>query len=196
MKKLFESTLKEMVGKAFSISPTGEILSVERHIQLIIENPDIFGYTKQEILDLYNKYHEDLGQEGKAREEIINQVIKKGWIRVRKYDRPEYWSINVYFLTKDVVKRLENLAKQIADKKIERSGSMWDEIKLLETKTGKTFIYTIKDITEFRLFQDLFESIELEECSVEQYREKRALYHCNIEEYRLREKNRIEGEIS
>lgn len=49
--------------------------------------------TKQEIIDLHKKHGEKIGIEGKAREEIIKKVSKLGWLRVRKYSRPEYWSI-------------------------------------------------------------------------------------------------------
>lgn len=63
------------------------------HIIFLIDNPELFGITKTEIEDCYNTYGEHLGREGKAREAIIKRVSKRGWIRVRHYKKPDYWTI-------------------------------------------------------------------------------------------------------
>lgn len=68
-------------------------LTTSKHINFIRENPEAFGYTKEELNAIYAKHGEKIGTEGKAREEIIKEVSKMGWLRVRKYRRPEYWSI-------------------------------------------------------------------------------------------------------
>jgi hypothetical protein len=68
----------------------------EKHIRFILDNPEIFGLTKEELLDIYKKHNEKIGLEGKAREEIIKKVSKNGWIRVRHYSKPNnYWTIQV-----------------------------------------------------------------------------------------------------
>ena len=67
--------------------------SLSKHILYIIENPKVFGLTEKEIDDIYIKYKERKETEGKAREEIIKKASKSGWIRVRHYSKPDYWSI-------------------------------------------------------------------------------------------------------
>jgi len=77
------------------ISPNGEIVSVgDTHIDAIIKNPSKFGLSASEIEKTYEKYNEPMGIEGKAREEIIINVVKRGWIRVRRY-RNDGYSVNI-----------------------------------------------------------------------------------------------------
>lgn len=88
-----------MIHQAYWISPTGSIIPVEgtadRHIHVVIQNPEKFGYTLDEIKTLHKKYKEPLGSEGKAREEIMVDLIKQGWIRIRYYDKLYQYSIQV-----------------------------------------------------------------------------------------------------
>jgi hypothetical protein len=66
------------------------------HINFIINNPDKFNLTEEEIQSIFDKYGEKLNLEGKAREELIKLVSKMGWMRIRHYSRPkDYWSIQV-----------------------------------------------------------------------------------------------------
>jgi len=66
-------------------------LGYSRHINAVIDKPDRFGITKEKIKAIYKKYKEPLYSEGDAREEIVKEVSKNGWIRVREY--PSYVSI-------------------------------------------------------------------------------------------------------
>ena len=53
-----------------------------------------------------------MGQEGKAREEIILDLIKKGWIHLRR--RPnKYWIINADRMTKKVRDVISDWSKKI-----------------------------------------------------------------------------------
>lgn len=61
------------------------------HIQKIIQSPELFGLTKEEVEATYKKHKERLYSEGNAREELIKKAASNGWIRVRKYNN--YWSI-------------------------------------------------------------------------------------------------------
>ena len=90
-----------MIGKGFFISQEGFIIPVERHIYTVSEYPEAFGFTNKEIKKIYKKYGEKARQEGKAREDILKTVVKRGWIRGRKYDEKgnEYLSLNVNVLT-------------------------------------------------------------------------------------------------
>lgn len=70
-------------------------LNGRTHIDFVFANLDKFDMTREDINAYYKKHNEKLGQEGKAREEIILELVKKGWIRIRKYNvmGTEYWSI-------------------------------------------------------------------------------------------------------
>lgn len=73
------------------VSPTGDIISVEaqNHITEIIRNPERFGTTREHVEEVYARHGERLGQEGNAREEIMKQVMDKGWIRMRDAYGPD-----------------------------------------------------------------------------------------------------------
>lgn len=70
-------------------------LGAQKHIDFILKNLDKFNITREEIEEVHEKHNEKIGQEGKAREEIIRKVAKDGWIRIRYYAvrGNEYWSI-------------------------------------------------------------------------------------------------------
>ena len=64
------------------------------HIGKILDNPELFGLTREQVEETYAKYGERIGLEGKAREEIIKHVAQEGWVRIRHYTgRNDYWSI-------------------------------------------------------------------------------------------------------
>ena len=89
------------------------------HIHDIMGNAKEFGTSREEIEALYKKYNEHLGQEGKARDEIMNKVIENGWIRVRQYitRNGNSWSINFNSFTRQK-KDIQNLiAYLMLDKK-------------------------------------------------------------------------------
>jgi len=71
---------------AYWISPSGQIVPAEgeaiSHINMIFKRPEFFGYTRKQLEDLHKKYGERIGQEGKAREEIMCDLLLKVWIRI------------------------------------------------------------------------------------------------------------------
>jgi hypothetical protein len=78
---------------AYWVSPIGEMLSVKStHIEVVIKNPEVFGITHAYIKDVYKKYRETIGLEGKARDEIVECLINKRWMRIR-YDRSQDYYI-------------------------------------------------------------------------------------------------------
>lgn len=79
---------------AFWIAPSGEIhLVKDTHIQYVIEHPELFELSLEELRRRYDLYDEDWGCEGQAREEIIRELVAGGWIRIRRYR--ELYSVNV-----------------------------------------------------------------------------------------------------
>lgn len=85
---------------AFFISPFGNVIDVSgsKHITNVCQNPEKYGLTRAKIEKVYNDYNETYGIEGKAREEILIDLISKGWIRIRRYYSKTMgyrWSVNV-----------------------------------------------------------------------------------------------------
>ena len=148
--------------EAFFISPDNGFFdlsknNVSNHIGLIINNPEKFGVTTNYIQSIYEKYNEKTGTEGSAREEIILEIVKKGWIRGRHYlGRNDYWSINVYEATKRNEAVIYHIAKLVSDKVIDRIGSLWSSFNILETKTGNIMNYTASDILNSKLYNHFF----------------------------------------
>src|SRR3972149_7713607 len=89
-----------MEFNAYWISPRGEIIGTDvKHINYIWNNPSVFRLTKKYIESVYKKFKEKFGQEGNAREEIMLELLKQGWLRARFTDN-RGWIIQAYFLNK------------------------------------------------------------------------------------------------
>lgn len=76
----------------------GEVIENDKsHIDVIVEDPEKFGLTYEEIAAVYEEHGETIGSEGEAREEVIKMVARNGWIRVRHYvtKGKDYWSVQV-----------------------------------------------------------------------------------------------------
>lgn len=64
------------------------------HVRFVLDNPELFGFTKEKLIKIYRRHGEKIGFEGKARKEIIIECARKGWVRVRFYRTPDiYWTI-------------------------------------------------------------------------------------------------------
>jgi hypothetical protein len=105
---------------AYWISPKGELIKVvESHIMTVITYASKFGCDEKQIRETYHRYKEKYGTEGKAREKIICELVGKGWIRVRRYSRPERWSFTVGKLNKQSRCLLRKFAKRVLGKGID-----------------------------------------------------------------------------
>lgn len=80
---------------AYWIDPYGDFHPVKggKHIQSILQDPDQFGLKREYVVEKFKKYGEKLGQEGKAREELMVDLMMDGWIQVRKQKRNNAWTI-------------------------------------------------------------------------------------------------------
>lgn len=71
-------------GKAFWYK-NGKIIEVKTlHITDVCENHDIFGLSEEYIQSIYDLFGELWGSEGWAREKIMIELMKQGWIRIRQ----------------------------------------------------------------------------------------------------------------
>ena len=97
-------------GRLFDIRP-------KKHIHFICLYPLVFGLTEAEITTAYQKYDEKPPFEGKARAKLITKVTESGWIRIRHYLKPDYWSIQLYDYTKRKVD-VYSLIHYLIDEKV------------------------------------------------------------------------------
>lgn len=116
----FREYIKESVSTyAFWISPKGKTVGgLGSHISMVIKAPEKFGVTREWIDSKYNEYNETIGVEGKAREEIIREILKEGFIRIRKYKNNE-WVINVHKISKRNKERITKWAEKITGQGID-----------------------------------------------------------------------------
>jgi len=103
LKMKLDVYLKEISNTvAYWISPSGKVIDVgTNHIDVVIKNPQVFGLTPEKIKDAYEKHGEAMGSEGQAREELIIWLVKKGWVRVRRY-RNDGYSVNIGRMSKKI----------------------------------------------------------------------------------------------
>jgi hypothetical protein len=84
-----------MAGEGYFISPHGDILEVKTfHINEVLEYPNKFGFTIEELHHIYDHYNEGYGHEGKARKEILAKVLANDWIRIRHYPRSDQYYVD------------------------------------------------------------------------------------------------------
>ncbi|MEK6793168.1 MAG: hypothetical protein AABZ39_00205 [Spirochaetota bacterium] len=96
-----------MEHDAFFIAPDGEVITVEqKHISKICDDPVRFGYTKKRLEAVFRKHGETYGSEQFAREEIIADLLRKGWIRVRWYYSEAQLRIQIYRINASAKKRI------------------------------------------------------------------------------------------
>lgn len=97
---------------AFFISPTGDLIYVPTsHISTVINDPEMFGLTREEIHETYSRCGEKIGAEGYARRELLLKVIQQGWLGIRGYR--QHWSITAPSLSPDIQEHLRDRAAQM-----------------------------------------------------------------------------------
>ncbi len=97
-----------MLNDAWWILPTGKTIRLDQyHIGAVLNHPEKFGYTDDKLKKIYDKHKEPMSPtiEGKAREEIIYNLMKKKFIRIRKKIAGDY-SIQLDRLTPAIGDRL------------------------------------------------------------------------------------------
>jgi hypothetical protein len=145
---------------AYWISPYNQVMAVNNfHINHIFDNPEKYDMTRQELEDVYSKYDEKIPGEGKAREEIIKSLLKRGWIRIRKYriKSGEYWSITIDRLTNRINDSITDWCNQMVTR---LKANINDEIKIRSVGEGTSdFIDIDMDgVMKLHLFRYLQES--------------------------------------
>ena len=133
--------------KAFWITPKGKTIELTgKHIEAIRTNAATFGLTEQGIKETYERFGEHIGQEAKARELIIKNLIHKGYIRIREYKRFG-WSVNVNRVTHQIERKLQDWAFD----QIKAGSDRYAEVKI-DSPNGIN-ILTLADIAQGKGFK-------------------------------------------
>lgn len=99
--------------EAYWISPDGDIYLVpKKHINFIAENLEMFGIFQKGFVELFEKFGEPSGFEGKARNEVMTDAIRQGWVRLRYNPNNHSWTIE---LRNFDIKTKQNLGKWIEE---------------------------------------------------------------------------------
>jgi hypothetical protein len=112
----------KIIANAFFIDNKGKIIPVKStHIQTIIDSPSKYGLSKQKILIEYIKTNEKIPSEGKARNKIILELLKKGFVRIRYNPKSACWRIQIHsVLTQKLKKHILKFCRDL------QSGSITD----------------------------------------------------------------------
>lgn len=135
---------------AFWISPRREVFEPRgSHIADVIAHPEKFGTTRARVEAAYKKYHEPLGLEGAAREEIIIELVKNGWVRLRNYR--QHWSATVPGLSPDIEATLQKWAIAVINGvNGRREPDILTEVRILEVAKEKTQVRTLSALASFQ----------------------------------------------
>jgi len=132
--------------KGRQIIPLDEI----KHIDYVLQNPNLFPISKMEIETIYKKYNEPIGFEGRARDEIIKIVAKDGWIRIRHYMKHlDYWSIQC-----DIYRKRKEAILNFIDYAIDKNYMNYrDAVTILSYNTDEVISYSFRDGGISKLFE-------------------------------------------
>jgi len=151
-----------------------KLADANAHIHTVMRNPQDFGFSgAEELKSVYREFGEKIGMEGKAREVILKQAMRNGWIRVRHYPRQGYWSIQC-----DSIRR----RKRNIDSFIERL--MFDEDvwqRYARIHPDDTLVVTDLDGEREHFDQAVaFESSEISPDNASVIYEEHEYFNCNV----------------
>jgi len=156
-------------GEGYYIAPSGDIIELNTsHIDLVIKNPEKFLMTKEEIEKIYKKHNESMGLEGKAREEILSNLIKQGWIRIRHIRRSDTFTAQLNRLDKKHKDMLASFAQQALDGLKGQKYFKATEVKVLNLEGNVLGSWTLQQLSEDVLYK------EARVINITQYQPRRA----------------------
>ena len=108
-----------MILEKYFIDPDGNVIHVtDTHISTVISDPERFSVTRDWINRVYDKHGEKIGSENKARAEILIQLFKDGFIRVRYDGKFDRWVFQMHTLTEKNKELLISFAQTALSKGI------------------------------------------------------------------------------
>lgn len=132
------------VGNAFWINPYGKILDIGhgKHITSMTQAPEKFGLSLDDIKSAHAKHGEPMGIEGKAREELIQDAMRRGFMHIRLYPG-KFWAVNVWDANRKTKKALSTWAEKAMD---HPGAGKHMPVRITSIKDGQTTRSTVQDL--------------------------------------------------
>jgi hypothetical protein len=133
---------------AFWLAPDGVTHYVPvTHIQFVIDHPDLFSVSLEELHQRYQINNEPWGCEGTTRDEAIRELIVNGWTRVRRYARD--YSVNVPVLSEHHRTILSRFARMLLNEGYDGryEADVYMPMRIMEMASGKVSTETIQQVS-------------------------------------------------
>jgi len=142
--------------EAFWISPIGEVVrAAPNHISVVNGNPEKFGLSRAELDAWFEKHGEPPGSEGRAREEVLRKLIRRGWVRIRFYVTRSFQGFSVNVGKDDRCTKC--LVTDLFGKLLGQNALKYYEVRYDSPSGLKRF--TVQEIAEFALFRGMEEGM-------------------------------------
>jgi len=128
-------------SNAFWLSNVGKIIDVPMtHIDDIRDNPEDFGLTKKYLDSIKQKYG-NIYDGSKSRDVIMTDLLKNGWIRIRKVKSGyQHWTIQLYSSSRGVPRTAKKYLVNWAKKMIKANKSLgYDAVVVMDQKGNILF---------------------------------------------------------
>lgn len=135
---------------AFWLAPDGITHYVPvTHIQFVIDHPDLFSVSLEDLRQSYVKNNETWGSEGSTRDEAICELVKQGWTRVRRYSSD--YSVNVPVLNDHHRAILSRFACMLLKEGFNGryEADVYMPMRIMEMASGKVSTETIQQVSQW-----------------------------------------------
>ncbi len=136
-----------MKNKAYWISPEGGITPIEgvsKHIDIICDQPELFGLKIEDVKAVFKKYKEPIRWEGHAREKIMKALFVKGWTRVRYVKRSDVFTVESNVFDEKKKTNIMKWARKITNGEVDNVSENTN-IRFLDSK-GEENILSIQKL--------------------------------------------------
>jgi hypothetical protein len=135
------------------ITPGGRLhpIGTRLHIKDVCRNPEFYGLTLDRLLAVYDRHEEAyrpepglvfIGGEGRARNQIMIELIEKGWVRYRR--RISRWTSDAWMLSTKMKETIFNWARsQIT------GGYGQERVTIQLLKTDRLMTYRMIDLANY-----------------------------------------------
>jgi hypothetical protein len=138
----------------FFITPSGKIKKVTGHIEAVIAEPELFGYTREGIEGVFEKYDEQIGSEGSARDELLIDAFKRGWIRGSYHPKYDKYVLNGWSAAFNN-SQLQNFAMDATLGEVVPKKTPYADVVLQFFKDNSGYVTSIKELMGGVLAGDL-----------------------------------------
>lgn len=174
---------------AYWVAPNGKSIDVgtNTHIKYVIDNPKTFKITKKYINDKYEKHGERVGIEGEARSEIMMDLMKKGWLRIRYLSKNDLWTIQTYNFSS---REKNNVWDWIREALKKNWAGVYADIRIIIIKTSRIINSSFNELAKGKRIFERVINRKLKELQLEEINLKDIVIESSLSRiYRHNEKH-------